>query len=69
MSSSKVEQYPRPASVPTLAPPGTEEKIHVMAARAEAGEQIFHPNDATGLAERPGEKPVKWEWLQQRAPG
>jgi hypothetical protein len=66
---SKVERYPRPASTPTVAPPGTEEKISVMAARAERGEQIFHPQDATGLAEQPGKVPVKWSWLQQRAPG
>lgn len=33
---------------PTSAMPGTKEKIGVMAARADAGESLFHPNDANG---------------------
>lgn len=31
----------------TRARPGTEEKILVLQGRAERGEQLYHPNDAT----------------------
>lgn len=37
---------PLPALEPTAACPGSEAKIRIMAARAERGEQIFHPLDA-----------------------
>jgi len=33
---------------PTQAMPGSREKIAVMKARAQRGEQIFHPDDALG---------------------
>jgi len=36
---------PRPAAEPTTARPGTPEKIEVMAARLQRGEEIFHPDD------------------------
>ena len=38
---------PRPASQPTTARPGTAEKIAVLAARLEAGEELWHADDAT----------------------
>ena len=34
-----------PARVATAAKPGTAEKIEVMVARLEAGEELHHPND------------------------
>lgn len=34
---------------PTAAKPGTPEKIAVMGARAEAGQQLWHPDDATDV--------------------
>jgi len=34
-----------PAKVATAAKPGTAEKIEVMVARLEAGEDLHHPND------------------------
>ena len=34
-----------PAKVATAAKPGTAEKIEVMVARLEAGEELHHPND------------------------
>jgi hypothetical protein len=37
-----------PMPEPTAAPPGTPEKVAVLAARAERGETMFHPDDATG---------------------
>jgi hypothetical protein len=39
-----------PARVATAARPGTAEKIEVMVARLEAGEELHHPNDE----KRPG---------------
>lgn len=36
---------PLPES-PTTAPPGTPEKLEVLAARAKAGQAIFHPADS-----------------------
>jgi len=36
---------PRPASRSTAARPGTQEKIAVLAARAQAGEELWHPGD------------------------
>jgi hypothetical protein len=35
-----------PAAEPTDALPGTKAKVRVMAARALAGQAIFHPQDA-----------------------
>lgn len=37
----------RPLPTPTTAWPGTDEKVAVLAARAEAGQQLFHPHDVT----------------------
>jgi hypothetical protein len=37
---------PRPLPEPTAALPGTPEKVEVLAARAEAGELLHHPDDA-----------------------
>ena len=34
-----------PAKVATAAKPGTAEKVEVMVARLEAGEELHHPND------------------------
>jgi hypothetical protein len=34
------------ADRPTAAPPGSPEKVLVMAARARAGRAVFHPGDA-----------------------
>lgn len=36
---------PRPARQPTAARPGSVEKIAVLAARAQAGESLYHPDD------------------------
>lgn len=36
---------PRPAACRTEAMPGTREKVEVMAARAERGEDLWHPDD------------------------
>ena len=36
----------REPAEPTQARPGTAEKVDVMVARAEAGESVFHPDDA-----------------------
>ena len=33
------------ASLPSDAPPGSSEKIHVMRQRVERGEQVFHVHD------------------------
>lgn len=41
----------RPLPAPTAAFPGTPQKIEVLAARAEAGQQLWHPLDR-GLDER-----------------
>ena len=37
---------PRPARAATAAYPGTAEKINVLAARVEAGENLWHARDA-----------------------
>lgn len=53
----------RPTSGPTIALPGTKEKIEVMEARAARHEVLFHPMDATfdsvprQTAERPCTEP------------
>lgn len=36
----------RELPVPTLAPPGSAEKIHVLECRAARGELLHHPRDA-----------------------
>jgi len=36
-----------PFPAPTTALPGTEEKVEVMAQRAERGERLFSPEDRT----------------------
>ena len=36
----------RLSRIPTRHRPGTAEKVDVMVARAEAGESVFHPDDA-----------------------
>jgi hypothetical protein len=41
------EPAPDP-SAPTTAPAGSAEKIRVLVARAAAGLELFHPQDATG---------------------
>ncbi len=33
--------------IPTLAPPGTPERLAALAERAARGEALFHPHDAT----------------------
>jgi len=38
---------PKPARSPSLARPGTEEKIIVMLRRFERGEALFHPDDVS----------------------
>jgi hypothetical protein len=38
---------PRPAKTATYARPGSVEKIAVLAARAERGEELYHPDDET----------------------
>jgi hypothetical protein len=37
----------KPALQPTSAPPGSPEKIFVLAARAASGQELWHPDDAT----------------------
>lgn len=34
------------AAMPTIATPGTKHKVEVLAARAAAGETLWHPDDA-----------------------
>jgi hypothetical protein len=41
------EFAPRPAKRATPARPGSVEKIAVLAARADAGEELYHPDDET----------------------
>ncbi len=36
---------PRPLGEPTMASPGSEEKIAILEARAAAGQRLFHPQD------------------------
>lgn len=43
---------PRPCKVPTQALAGSKEKIEILKARLEAGEELFHPNDNPRIAER-----------------
>lgn len=43
-----------PASEPTDASPGTEEKLAVLCQRAEAGEDLWHDDDRPGDAWRVG---------------
>lgn len=38
---------------PTLAPPGTEAKIRILAERASRRETLWHPDDATLISEAP----------------
>jgi hypothetical protein len=40
----------RPPAVPTAAAPGTPEKVAVLVARAERGEDLWHPLDGTVTA-------------------
>jgi len=37
------------AAAPTAAPPGTREKVEILAARAAAGEELWHDEDAAGF--------------------
>lgn len=43
----------RPASRPTSARPGSEEKVEVLRQRVEAGEALWHPDDERVLTDRP----------------
>lgn len=45
-------QYKRTPSQPTKARPGSEEKVRVLVARAERGEDLWHPDDESLLAEK-----------------
>lgn len=48
---------------PTEAPPGSEEKIRVMAARARLELPLFHPDDSTaGSVVRHG----RWRFIRYR---
>lgn len=40
---------PKPASLPTLARPGSKAKIAVLQWRFENGEELFHPDDSVEL--------------------
>ena len=46
-----VSQYrdPPPPGTPTQAPPGSAEKVAVLAARLEAGAGLWHPLDADAM--------------------
>jgi hypothetical protein len=48
-----VSGHGRLPAEPTDAVPGTEKKIRVLMARAERGEALFHPRDATMLDRYP----------------
>jgi hypothetical protein len=52
----------RPAATPTQAPPGSEEKILILIARAGAGEQLFHADDLVA-------KPLQGERTRRLARG
>lgn len=41
---------PKPASEPCSYRPGSEDKIQLLMARVEAGEELFHDDDVTCLA-------------------
>lgn len=44
-----LEFHPKPASGPTYALPGSDEKIRVMRLRALEGQELYHPDDRTLL--------------------
>lgn len=48
-----VSGHGRRPTEPTDAVPGTEKKIRVLMARAERGEALFHPQDATMMDRYP----------------
>jgi hypothetical protein len=41
-----MSEKPLPASAPTGAPAGSDEKVEVMRQRFERGEEVFHPDDS-----------------------
>jgi hypothetical protein len=41
------EEFDRPHGTPTDAPPGSCEKLDIIADRAERGQLLFHPDDRT----------------------
>lgn len=53
-----VHYEPLPARTPTRHPPGSAEKIEVMAARLAAGEALFHAGDAAPVR-NPTDKEVR----------
>jgi len=66
------EFEPRPAERPTTARPGTAEKIVVLAARVEAGEDLWHPNDVVIRCEPRAVEETLWRhWfsVQRRSTG
>ncbi len=60
----------KPASAPTGHQAGSAEKIAVLAARAEAGEELFHPLDnplmVRGTGRRSGRPRLKF-WFVRRS--
>jgi hypothetical protein len=45
---------PPPPAAPTDAPPGSAAKVEALAARAAAGERLFHPLDRSDRLDSPG---------------
>lgn len=50
---------------PTDAPPGSEEKMAVLAARAAAGESLFHPDDQPKIVEPVWTAPQCTAWCSE----
>jgi hypothetical protein len=62
--SDKQERYNtrlNPATQPTEARPGSEEKLRVMAERLARGEQLFHADDMNLRCEEGGHS-LKWSF-------
>lgn len=60
-SVSDTNRTPAPPTVPTLAAPGTADKIRAMRTRFERGEGVFHPADARYAGD-----PTPVLWFERR---
>lgn len=59
LAARPADEAPLP-SVPTDAKPGTSEKVDAMAARANLGEQLFHPGDAGWVDREEMQEMASW---------
>lgn len=60
---TKEKPVGKPATEPTCAMPGSEEKIAVLRARLMAGEELFHEADAAIVL--PPKRTVRWAYVRQ----